>query len=86
MNIFVNALSKEREGIMYLKNKLRRLNKGKFKEGIFIGPQVKAMPKDEEKVFRGSFVIVLKYLFIHYGQMLHINFILGAKALDRYFY
>lgn len=48
MKVFVKALSKERKAITYLRSMFPRLSEAKIKEGVFIGPQIKAVLKNEE--------------------------------------
>ena len=48
MKILVKALSKEGEMIMYFRINFPQLRKAKIKEVVLIGPQIKAVLKDEE--------------------------------------
>ncbi|GFO37320.1 hypothetical protein PoB_006382500 [Plakobranchus ocellatus] len=47
MKNFVKALNKDGQAFLYLRQKFPTLSDAKVKEGIFIGPQIKAMLKDE---------------------------------------
>ncbi|GBN45564.1 hypothetical protein AVEN_270275-1 [Araneus ventricosus] len=48
MKIFVKALDRERVVFLHLRNKFKHLSEAKVKEGGFIGPQIKAVFRDEE--------------------------------------
>ncbi|GBN44514.1 hypothetical protein AVEN_238580-1 [Araneus ventricosus] len=48
MEIFVKALDREGVAFLHLRNKFKHLSDAKVKEGIFIGPQIKAVFRDEE--------------------------------------
>jgi hypothetical protein len=48
IKIFVQAVDKESEGFGYLKQKIPKINEAKMKEGIFIGPQIKQLFKDQD--------------------------------------
>jgi hypothetical protein len=48
MKNFVKAMDKNGVGFMYLKHKFPRLSDAKIKEGIFIGPQIRQLIKDEQ--------------------------------------
>jgi hypothetical protein len=48
MNNFVKAMDKNGARFMYLKQKFPRLSDAKIKEGIFVGPQIKELIKDEQ--------------------------------------
>ncbi|GBM83394.1 hypothetical protein AVEN_242129-1 [Araneus ventricosus] len=48
MEIFVKALDREGVAFLHLKNKFKHLSEAKVKEGMFIGPQIKAVLRDEE--------------------------------------
>jgi hypothetical protein len=41
-------MDKNSSGFMYLKHKCPRLSDAKIKEGIFVGPQIKELIKDEQ--------------------------------------
>lgn len=43
---FVKAMDKEGDGFLYLKQKFPKLSEAKIKEGIFVGPQIRALFKD----------------------------------------
>jgi hypothetical protein len=45
---FVKAKDKNGAGFMYLKHKFPRPNDAKIREGIFVGPQVRELIKDEQ--------------------------------------
>lgn len=44
---FVKAVDRNGRGFMYLKEKFPRLSDAKMKEGIFIGPHIRELIKDE---------------------------------------
>ncbi|GBO00377.1 hypothetical protein AVEN_24886-1 [Araneus ventricosus] len=48
MEIFVKALDREGVAFLYFRNKFKYLSDAKVKEGMFIGPQIKAVFRDEE--------------------------------------
>ncbi|GBN01080.1 hypothetical protein AVEN_94202-1 [Araneus ventricosus] len=48
MEIFVKALDREGVAFLHLRNKFKYLSDAKVKEGTFIGPQIKAVFRDEE--------------------------------------
>ncbi|GBM64169.1 hypothetical protein AVEN_89023-1 [Araneus ventricosus] len=48
MEIFVKALDREGVAFLHLRNKFRHLSDAKVKEGMSIGPQIKAVFRDEE--------------------------------------
>ncbi|GBM87662.1 hypothetical protein AVEN_169804-1 [Araneus ventricosus] len=48
MKIFVKALDREGVAFLHLRNKFKHLSEAKVKEGVFIGPQIKADFRDEE--------------------------------------
>jgi hypothetical protein len=69
MENFVNAINQGAAAFTYLREKFSRLNEAKFKGGIFIGPQIRHLIKDEyfdkllqgdEKVAWDSFKSVVK--------------------------
>ena len=69
MKNFVKAMNQEEAAFTYLQEKFPRLSEAKLKEGIFIGPQIRDLIKDEyfDKPFQGdikvawdSFKFVLK--------------------------
>lgn len=47
MKNFVKAMDWNGTGFLYLKQKFSRLSEAKIKEGIFVGPQIKEIMKDE---------------------------------------
>jgi len=47
MKNFVKAMNQEEVAFTYLWEKFPRLNEGKLKEGVFIGPQIRDLIKDE---------------------------------------
>jgi len=48
INIPVKAMDKESEGFGYLRQKFSKLSEAKMKEGIFVGPQIKKLFKDQD--------------------------------------
>lgn len=48
MKIFVKALDREGLAFLHLRNKFKNLSEAKVKEGVFIGPQIKAVMHDED--------------------------------------
>ncbi|GBN08441.1 hypothetical protein AVEN_189074-1 [Araneus ventricosus] len=48
MKIFVKALYREGVAFLHLRNKFKHLSEAKVKEGVFIGPLIKAVFRDEE--------------------------------------
>ncbi|GBM30449.1 hypothetical protein AVEN_90371-1 [Araneus ventricosus] len=46
--IFVKALGREGVTFLHLRNKFKHLSEAKVKEGVFIGPQIKAVFRGEE--------------------------------------
>ncbi|GBM85435.1 hypothetical protein AVEN_133965-1 [Araneus ventricosus] len=48
MEIFVKALDREGVAFLRLRNKFKHLSDAKVKEWMFIGPQIKAVFRDEE--------------------------------------
>lgn len=48
MKIFVKALDREGVAFLHLRNKFKHLSEAKVKEGVFIGPEIKAVFRDEE--------------------------------------
>ncbi|GBO21626.1 hypothetical protein AVEN_168249-1 [Araneus ventricosus] len=48
MEIFVKALDREGVAFLHLRNKFKHLSDAKVEEGMFIGPQIKAVFRDEE--------------------------------------
>jgi len=53
---FVKAMNQEEAAFTYLREKFRRLSEAKLKEGIFIGPQIQDLIKDEyfDKLLHGD--------------------------------
>jgi hypothetical protein len=47
MKNFVKAMDRNRDGFQYLKLKFPILSDAKIKEGIFVGPQIRVLLKDE---------------------------------------
>lgn len=45
---FVKSMDRNGKGFLYLKQKFPRISEAKIKEGIFVGPQIKEMIKDNE--------------------------------------
>lgn len=69
MKNFVKAMDKTGEAFLYLSTKFPRLSEAKIKEGVFVGPQIRKLFKDEhfnnilkgdEKLAWDSFVQVSK--------------------------
>jgi hypothetical protein len=56
MKNYVKAMNKEEAAFTYLWEKFPRLSEAKLKEGIFIGPQIRDLIKDEyfNKYFQGN--------------------------------
>jgi hypothetical protein len=48
MKNFVKAMDRNGVGFMYLKHKFSTLSDAKVKEGIFVGPQIRELIKDEQ--------------------------------------
>jgi hypothetical protein len=48
MKNFVKAMDKNGAGFMYSKHKFLRLSDARIKEGIFVGPQIRELIKDEQ--------------------------------------
>ena len=51
MKNFVKAMNQEEVAFTYLREKFPRLSEAKLKEGIFIGPQIRDIIKDEYEYF-----------------------------------
>jgi hypothetical protein len=47
MKNFVKAVNKHGKGFEYLRDKFPKLSDAKLKEGIFIGPQIRGIIKDD---------------------------------------
>ena len=64
---FVKALNKSGAGFHYLKEKFPRVSDSKIKEGIFLGPQIRALFRDGnfEDLLSAwkSFKSVVKFFF-----------------------
>jgi len=60
----VKAMNQEEAAFTYLREKFRRLSEAKLKKGIFIGPQIRDLIKDEcfEKATKRRFGTVLNLL------------------------
>jgi len=56
MKNFVKAMNQEQTAFTYLREKFPRLSEAKLKEGIFIGPQIRDLIKDEyfDKLLQGD--------------------------------
>jgi hypothetical protein len=56
MKNFVKGMNQEEAAFTYLREKFPRLNEAKLKEGIFIGPQIRDLTKDEyfDKLLQGD--------------------------------
>ena len=48
MKNFVKALDRNGRGFLYVKLKFPRVSEAKIKEGIFVGPQIRELMKDDE--------------------------------------
>jgi hypothetical protein len=44
----MKAVDKESEGFGYLRQKFPKISEAKMKEGIFIGPQIEQLLKDQD--------------------------------------
>jgi hypothetical protein len=49
---FVKVMDHDGQGFLYLQRKFPRISDAKIKEGIFIGPQIRELMKDQD--FEGS--------------------------------
>lgn len=47
MKTFVKAMDRDGDGFLYLKEKFPRISDAKIKEGIFVGPQIRELVKDQ---------------------------------------
>jgi hypothetical protein len=56
MKNYVKTMNQEETAFTYLREKFPRLSEAKFKEGIFIGPQIRGLFKDEyfDKLLQGD--------------------------------
>jgi len=72
----VKAMNQEEAAFTYLREKFPRLSEAKLKEGIFIGPQIRDLSKDEyfDKLLQGdeqaawdSFKFVVKDFWVTEG-------------------
>ena len=56
MKNFVKAINQEEAAFIYLREKFPRLSETKLKEGIFFGPQIRELIKDEyfDKLLQGD--------------------------------
>jgi len=56
MKNFVKAMNQEEAAFTYLREKFPRLSEAKFKEGVFIGPQIRDIIKDKyfNKLLQGD--------------------------------
>jgi len=56
MKNFVKAMNQEEAAFTYLREKFPRLSEAKLKEGVFIGPQIRDLIKDEyfDKLLQGD--------------------------------
>jgi hypothetical protein len=48
MKNFVKAMDRDGQGFLYLRRKFPRISDAKIKEGIFIGPQIRELMKDQD--------------------------------------
>ena len=56
MKNVVKALDKTKASLKYLYEKFPRLSKAKIKEGVFVGPQIRELLRDDtfDHLFRGK--------------------------------
>ena len=56
MENFVKVMEQEEASFTYLREKFPRLSEAKLKEGIFIGPQIQELTKDEyfDRLLQGN--------------------------------
>jgi hypothetical protein len=56
MKNFIKAMNQEEDAFTYLRGKFPRLSEAKLKEGIFIGPQIRDLIKEEyfDRLFQGD--------------------------------
>jgi hypothetical protein len=52
MKNFVKVMDHDCQGFLYLQRKFPRISNAKIKEGIFVGPQIRELMKDQD--FEGS--------------------------------
>ncbi|GBN40978.1 hypothetical protein AVEN_806-1 [Araneus ventricosus] len=81
MEIFVKALDREGVAFLHLRNKFKHLSDAKVKEGMFIGPQIKAVFRDEE--FEKKTVRSRKSSLAGIQISVHTHF-LGNKKAENY--
>ncbi|GBM73038.1 hypothetical protein AVEN_115680-1 [Araneus ventricosus] len=79
MKIFVKALVREGVAFLHLRNKFKHLSDAKVKEGMFIGPQIKALFRDEE--FETKTVRSRKAILVFKSVCAHF---LGNKKAENY--
>jgi hypothetical protein len=48
MKSFVKAMDQDGQGFLYLQGKFPRISNAKIKEGIFIGPKIRELMKDQD--------------------------------------
>jgi hypothetical protein len=56
MKNFVKAMNQEADAFSYLREKFPKLSEAKLKEGVFIGPQIRDLIKDEyfDRLLQGA--------------------------------
>ena len=80
MKNFVKALNKEGEGFKYISQKFSALSEAKLKAGVFVGPDIRALFRDEE--FEHALTPVEKRAWLAFKAVVQ-NF-LGNKKSDDY--
>nr|XP_036219079.1 uncharacterized protein LOC118680996 [Bactrocera oleae] len=80
MKNFVKAINKDGAGFQYLKTKFPRISDAKLKEGIFVGPQIRELMKDE--AFESKLSKTEKRAWVAFVKVCH-NF-LGNTKVDNY--
>ncbi|XP_053968164.1 uncharacterized protein LOC128869618 [Anastrepha ludens] len=80
MKNFVKAMDKTGKGFLHLKEKFKYLSDAKLKEGIFVGPEIRQVLKDEE--FQKKLTAKEKAAWISFKEVC-ANF-LGSRRSDKY--
>lgn len=80
MKNFVKAMDRNGRGFMYLKEKFPRISDAKIKEGIFVGPQIRELIKDEN--FEGRLNDLEKRAWISFKNV--VTQFLGNNKSDNY--
>jgi hypothetical protein len=80
MKNFVKAMDRDGQGFLYLQRKFPRISDTKIKVGIFIGPQIKELMKDQD--FEGSLNESEKAAWRSFQKIVR-NF-LGNKKAENY--